>query len=223
VVCAFGHIFNIQERLVLIGAAFQGIASVALCISSISTSKVGICICGSFCALLLVPGAVVLFKVSSRSQRDSSIRAQQVLGMWLYGWASILMYILYAGFYFSNVLGVVPFEWGRIFVVCFDLVWVIFLFFVLLEAQLRSDVGSMLGKGNDPEGVNAELKSFLHFVFHEVRVPFHSLLLGLEHLASQSELGGHQSLLAMLIQSAEMMHRTINDVLLLSRLEDKKT
>jgi len=63
---------------------------------------------------------------------------------------------------------------------------------------------------------------FLRFVFHEVRVPFHSLLLGLEHLATQLNSEKHQSLMTMLMQAAESMQRTINDVLLLSRLEDGK-
>jgi len=218
--CAFGHVFKIKERVVLTGAGFQALASIALSVASISTSKVSMFICGVVCVLLLVPSLVVLWTMSL--QTDSSIEVTQVWEIRLYASACILVYIFYGGFYLTNALGVVTFEWERIVVVCFDLLWVLFLFAIVFGSQLKSEAGSTAAKVTDLEQANAAQKLFLRFVFHEVRVPFHSLLLGLEHLAAQPELSGHQSLLTILMQSAEMMQRTINDVLLLSRLEDRK-
>eukprot|EP00638_Chattonella_subsalsa_P011259 CAMPEP_0117798724 /NCGR_PEP_ID=MMETSP0948-20121206/13328_1 /TAXON_ID=44440 /ORGANISM="Chattonella subsalsa, Strain CCMP2191" /LENGTH=514 /DNA_ID=CAMNT_0005630433 /DNA_START=1147 /DNA_END=2691 /DNA_ORIENTATION=+ len=64
-------------------------------------------------------------------------------------------------------------------------------------------------------------KVFLRFVFHEVRVPFQSLLLGLEQLQHEEELKPFGDLLLnILMSSAQMMNRVIDDVLSLSRLQD---
>jgi len=218
--CLFGHVFKIQERLVLVGAGFQLLGAITLFLVCISTTKVILLLLGFAWVLFFLPALVVLCIISLPMDEFASIpRLHEIK---LYGWANLLIYVGYGTLLFSNVGEAMSFESQRIFAVSFDLFWVISLFVVIFREQLKGHVSSVEDKLVDMEKANSAQKLFLRFVFHEVRVPFHSLVLGLEHLASQPNMGNHQTLLSMLMQSAEMMQRTINDVLLLSRLEDGK-
>jgi len=226
VVCApltfiiFGHICKVRERYVFIGAAFRCLSLVICFLSVLSNNKVAGCIGVLVSGAVYMPTHVVemilCFKLShwvGASQRGELL---------VYGVAMNVAVGSYAMLLFSSVFGFFVGDLGRILYTLFDVLWLFTLMSVVLGFQMKSETSSYEIKMVTLEKANSAQKLFLRFIFHEVRVPFHSLLLGLEHLSSQDGLHEFQPLLATLIQSAEMMHRTINDVLLLSRLEDKK-
>jgi len=103
-----------------------------------------------------------------------------------------------------------------------DCLWILFLTNIVYLFHLKNDVSTYEIKMLSLEKANSAQKLFLRFIFHEVRVPFHSLVLGLDCLAGMEEIKPHQELIQSLVQSAEMIDRTLNDVLMLSRLEDGK-
>jgi len=219
-ICMFGHVYKIQERMVLTIAASASVGAFVLMFGSFFNSR-GIQLgCGIIGMLLYLPSSIVCVVLTLKQSHlisGSNFRETR-----LYGVTNVLSFVVYCVFFLLNISGMFQLEVARILFALFDFFWVVFLIVLLFTVQSRSDITSFEIKLVDLEKANSAQKLFLRFVFHEVRVPFHSLLLGLEHLAAQTGLEEHQTLLSMLIQSAEMMHRTINDVLLLSRLEDGK-
>jgi len=77
------------------------------------------------------------------------------------------------------------------------------------------------------EAVLQELKTdneiqgkFLRFVYHEIRNPFNSIMLGLNHLEEETILLPYRELIAMLRRSAAAMKRVIDDVVDLTQARD---
>jgi len=58
---------------------------------------------------------------------------------------------------------------------------------------------------------------FLRFVYHEIRNPFNSIMLGLDHLLSEVQFPDHIEILLTLKKSAQSLHRVINDAVELSK------
>jgi len=218
--CLFGHVFKIRKRFVLVGATLHGLGATAMLLACFSTTKVYFLLSCFAWVLFFLPTLLLLCIMSLPLEEFLNLFWRRE--MKLYGWTNALMYIGYGVLHFSNISQGMTFESQRIFSVVFDLLCVIFVFVISFKEQLKGQESSLEVKLGDMEKRNASQKLFLRFVFHEVRVPFHSLLLGLEHLATQLNSEKHQSLMTMLMQAAESMQRTINDVLLLSRLEDGK-
>lgn len=57
---------------------------------------------------------------------------------------------------------------------------------------------------------------FLRYVFHEVRVPFNAILLGLEELRASKEIAGNKAFLSdvgVMQSAAETMQAILNDTL----------
>jgi len=226
VVCApltfiiFGHICKVRERYVFIGAAFRCLSIVICFLSVLSNNKVAGCIGVFVSGAVYMPTHVVEMILCFKL--NHWVGASQRGELLVYGMAMNVAVGSYAMLLFSSVFGFFVGDMGRLLYSLFDVLWLFTLMSVVLGFQMKSETSSYEIKMVTLEKANSAQKLFLRFIFHEVRVPFHSLLLGLEHLSSQDGLHEFQPLLATLIQSAEMMHRTINDVLLLSRLEDKK-
>lgn len=82
------------------------------------------------------------------------------------------------------------------------------------------------GEARRMEAVVDELKAdnqiqakFLRFVYHEIRNPFNSIMLGLTHLEEEDLLSPYRQLLVMLRKSAIAMSKVIDDVVELTQLK----
>jgi len=214
----FGHIFKIQERYVLIGGALEFCACLLMTLGSLSPSKRTYGLCGLLAILLYLPVVFVICVLCFKLHHFSS--TTQLYEIRMYGCLNTVWYLLYTAYYCAISSGVVSDFTQNIMEAVLELLLIAALYVLVFCFQFKNQIGSYEIKLVDMQKANAAQKLFLRFIFHEVRVPFHSLLLGLEYLAAQEGLDEYQSLFATLIQSAEMMERTINDVLLLSRLED---
>jgi len=80
------------------------------------------------------------------------------------------------------------------------------------------------GEAKRMEAIAEELKTdnelqtkFLRFVYHEIRNPFNSIMLGLSHLEEEEALLPYHELLVMLRRSANAMNRVIGDVVELTQ------
>jgi len=80
------------------------------------------------------------------------------------------------------------------------------------------------GETKRMEGIVEELKEdhekqsqFLRFVYHEIRNPFNSIMLGLNHLEEEDQLLPYRELIVMLRRSAKAMSRVIDDVVELTQ------
>jgi len=82
------------------------------------------------------------------------------------------------------------------------------------------------GEAKRMEAIAEELKTdnelqakFLRFVYHEIRNPFNSIMLGLSHLEEEEALFPYRELLVMLRRSANAMNRVIGDVVELTQAQ----
>jgi len=216
----FAHIFKVQERYVFIGGALMFIACSVLILGSLSSSQIVNGIAVLIGALFYFPVLAVISILCFKLHRFYS--SSQVLEMKVYGMINTGAYVCFAVFSVARVLGAMSKRTREILLVAFELFFVGAIFVLVFCFHFKHQVTRYQIKLVDLEKANSAQKLFLRFIFHEVRVPFHSLLLGLEYLAAEEGLENYQALFETLIQSAEMMERTINDVLLLSRLEDGK-
>ena len=67
---------------------------------------------------------------------------------------------------------------------------------------------------------NATRRSFLRYVFHEVRVPLNSLVLGIKFLNASDHLSTEEAeALTMMEESSRYMSETLNDVLCIDKIE----
>lgn len=100
----------------------------------------------------------------------------------------------------------------------------LFLFGQLLKLDelqaLQQKFEVLAVKAASQEAASEARKRFLRYVFHEVRVPFNAVVLGLDHLAGENELSeGGRETVAMMTSSAEAMSSIMNDVLEMSAIE----
>ncbi|KAH9313288.1 hypothetical protein KI387_028323 [Taxus chinensis] len=76
-------------------------------------------------------------------------------------------------------------------------------------------------KAEYPEKIN-HMKQFLNFIFHEIRVPFNVVVLGIGHMLGSSLSDEHQEILHMMEASSSCMSRLLNDVLDMGKIEAGK-
>jgi len=92
------------------------------------------------------------------------------------------------------------------------------LFLVILKAtHIGGETKRMEAVVEDLKIDNALQTKFLRFVYHEIRNPFNSIMLGLSHLEEEEPLLPYRELLVMLRRSANAMNRVIGDVVELTQ------
>mmetsp|Transcript_18206 Transcript_18206/g.23555 ORF Transcript_18206/g.23555 Transcript_18206/m.23555 type:complete len:825 (-) Transcript_18206:124-2598(-) len=217
-VVAIGHVLCINRTAVLYAAASQGLCIIFGLLGSIIQNKVGAGIMLFISEALLLPFLFFLFifcfklpHLISPTQQPK-IRAIGYCTITLWNLFPIIFVLGSMGF-LSNVLG------EHLLFLCDLLSKALFLAIVLVY-QFQDTLTQGTARLVTMEKASAAQKVFLRFVFHEVRVPFQSLLLGIQQLQHEESLNSFTPLLDMLMSSAEMMNRVINDVLSLSRLQD---
>jgi len=218
--CLFGHLCKIGENQVLCGSA---LLFVGLCCEEFGMLGSSVAMNCSFVCLaniIAFPTLYVMYVVCTRL--DHLIQASRTLELKIMCVYEVSSYLGYACFNLILCSKVFPSNIMSTALKLFDFFPVVPLVAFIFCFHFGTDGSDNQLKLVALQKANAAQKLFLRFVFHEVRVPFHSLLLGLEYLATQQSFEEHTALLGSLIQSAEVMQRTINDVLLLSKLEDGK-
>jgi len=218
--CMFGHVCKIQQRYVLVGAFLQCLAIITCMIGSLSASTAICWLCAFIAFFLYLPTLVVYFVLCF--WLDHWISATQLYEIRLYGTCKLLAFSCFGVLYFTCSFSAITSTAKQILYTIFDSFWILFLSNIVYMFHHKNDVSTYEIKMLSLEKANSAQRLFLRFIFHEVRVPFHSLVLGLDCLAGMEEVKPHQELIQSLVQSAEMINRTLNDVLLLSRLEDGK-
>jgi len=218
--CMFGHACKIQQRYVLIGAFLQFLSLLTCLLGSLSANTVIGSICG--CVAFFLYSPTLLLYLVLCFWLNHWISATQLYEIRLYGTCKILSFCCFAALYFSSIMSSLTSTDKQIMYTIIDCLWILFLTNIVYLFHLKNDVSTYEIKMLSLEKANSAQKLFLRFIFHEVRVPFHSLVLGLDCLAGMEEIKPHQELIQSLVQSAEMIDRTLNDVLMLSRLEDGK-
>ncbi|XP_057852182.1 uncharacterized protein LOC131062519 isoform X2 [Cryptomeria japonica] len=76
-------------------------------------------------------------------------------------------------------------------------------------------------KAEYPEKIKC-MKQFLNFIFHEIRVPFNAVVLGIGHMLGSSLSDEHREILQMMDASSSCMIRILNDVLDMGKIEAGK-
>jgi len=218
--CMFGHACKIEERYVLISALLGFLSCFFFLLGSICSGKIVSALLMFVSGSLYFPVVVVVYVLCFRL--NHLFAPSQLRVMRAFATSMVFAFALFTGFYLSTVSGCLPVGVEGFLFITFDAFDIISLLTMIFCFQFKNDATSNEIKLVHLEKANSAQKLFLRFIFHEVRVPFHSLLLGLEFLANELEREQHKDVVDTLIQSAEMMERTINDVLLLSRLEDGK-
>jgi signal transduction histidine kinase len=95
--------------------------------------------------------------------------------------------------------------------------------FSTLVAESQSDVMDtfkyqmLLRNVKDQNRLN-----FMRYVFHEVRVPLSSIVMGLELLIAEALDAMKRSIVKSMMDSADYMSETLNDVLSLQKIEEGK-
>ncbi|CAM9492333.1 unnamed protein product, partial [Chrysoparadoxa australica] len=73
--------------------------------------------------------------------------------------------------------------------------------------------------GEMPSGMERQ-KKYIRYVFHEIRVPFQSVMLGVENLLGEPGLSGYSDILHDVKQGLDYMNCVLNDVLILAKLDE---
>lgn len=96
---------------------------------------------------------------------------------------------------------------------------------VFLIQRAYSSMLMTMSSYDELQAVNDAKKRFIRYIFHEVRVPFNAMVLGIEQL--QNDVGKHQQLLPDAIETlkilsdqSEVVSHILNDVLSLQKIED---
>jgi len=99
----------------------------------------------------------------------------------------------------------------------------------LREVQsMHRAFGSMLyslASYNELEAINHAKRQFIRYIFHEVRVPFNAIVLGIEQMEIElrehyAALPGALDTLGIISEQSQVVSRILNDVLSLQKIED---
>jgi len=215
-VVAIGHILCIDRSVVLYAAASQAFCIIFGLFGSIIQNKVWAWIMLCISEALLLPFLLFIFIFCFKlTHLISPTQPKRIRAI---GFCTLTLWNLFPVIYFLGMAGFLS-NCEDLLLLCDLFSKALFLAIVLIY-QFHDTVAQGTTRLVAMEEASSAQKVFLRFVFHEVRVPFQSLLLGIEHLQQEESLSAFAPMLDVLMSSAEMMKRVIDDVLSLSRLQD---
>jgi len=217
-VCMLGHILCINPSTVFFGAGLQFFCIVFGLVGSVIQTKVVSAVLLVISTTLLLPILytvyIFCFKLSHLISPTQQKKIRAI------GLCVILLWNLFPFIYLLGMLGILTDVWQQKLMMLCDLLTKAAFLTIMLVYHFQNTMLQEQTRLMAMEKASDAQKVFLRFVFHEVRVPFQSLLLGLEQLQHEEELKPFGDLLNILMSSAQMMNRVIDDVLSLSRLQD---
>eukprot|EP00638_Chattonella_subsalsa_P003121 CAMPEP_0117752078 /NCGR_PEP_ID=MMETSP0947-20121206/11390_1 /TAXON_ID=44440 /ORGANISM="Chattonella subsalsa, Strain CCMP2191" /LENGTH=800 /DNA_ID=CAMNT_0005570649 /DNA_START=1378 /DNA_END=3780 /DNA_ORIENTATION=+ len=220
-VCILGHVLHIEPKFVLLGAALEFVSLLLGFVGSITQAQ-GIAY-GTLCMALALQLPfftfvyILCFKLASKISKFQQ-RKIRALGL-----SILVIWTTFPLIYFLATANKITHTLEAALLAEVDVLSKSVFFAVVLFFHIHSTDSEKSSQLEHLKKAQSSQKEFLRFVFHEVRNPFNSLFLGLEHLVSQQEFEEYAPLLKMILSAAEAMNCTINGVLSLSNLEDGLT
>jgi signal transduction histidine kinase len=127
--------------------------------------------------------------------------------------------VAYAVLLLSYFVGYMPFHVLELCMLCTSNTFHVLFTMLALNAGLETTHRSLY-QWEIERKAHADRRSFLRYVFHEVRVPLNSISLGIELLSDVSLGDTDRETVIMMREAATFMGETLNDVLAIQRIEE---
>jgi len=137
----------------------------------------------------------------------------------LLGTAFCTLWIIFPLVYLLNFGGIVPERLYLLSAPFFDVSAKGAFIAMLNAAHTKRDTLRVEAMMDQLKEQNHMQSKFLRFVYHEIRNPFNSIMLGLNHLEDEDQLIQYKPLISMLRKSATAMNRVIDDVVELTKVQ----
>jgi len=219
-VCVLGLILQLQTDAIFWAAGLQVVFLACGLIGCVITDKV---IAGCFLLLgLLLFVPFLMFVYIYCFELAHLLSLSQVQKIHFLGHSILYLWGAYPVITFTGMCGLISSDAERIIFILLDVCSKSWFIALALAYQFQAEVGNLSKKLAQVNEATSTQRIFLRFVFHEVRIPFHSVTTGLNQMSSVENMGAYRPLIQAMVQSAESMEHTINDVLTLSKLEEGK-
>jgi signal transduction histidine kinase/CheY-like chemotaxis protein len=208
---------RIHKKDILISLSF--VISLLLGFSIIYTSKIVGIFVFCFSVLLSIPG--IFISIYYKVEQENIIRIVNLYKQYKYISRSIfLIFPLYLVNYLLSVIQLYPY-W--ITIVVYQLLSLLtkglFVSFIMdIHLNVLIDIDKALMR---EKLANETRRSFMKYIFHEVRTPLNSLSIGIDYLI-ETAVGDNKQTLESMQSSCLYMNETLNNVLNLHKIEEHK-
>lgn len=225
-VFVLGHVTQLQPRYVFGGMGLQFLTILTGYLAVLSPSLYAqVVYLSCSCALcffilaciytLSVPLSYHRF-VLQQSRRTQTAYLNQTMIKAL-GCSTVLLWLAYPVAFFLNMAGLLPSRMYIMFTPAFDVVAKAMFTAILSTIHSEGETKRMEALVQELKTDNEMQTKFMRFVYHEIRNPFNTIMLGLNHLEEEEALLPYRELIVVLRRSATAMNQVIDDVVELTQ------